>query len=69
MSTILVNVPEKEKDFFNSLLKKFKFKSHTISKEELEEAAIAKWIEKGMKSKDIPLKELYKFLKENGVNS
>jgi hypothetical protein len=69
MSTILVNVPEKEKDFFNSLMKKFKFKSHVLSKEDLEDAAIAKWIEKGMKSKDIPLKELYKFLKENGVNS
>jgi hypothetical protein len=69
MSTILVNVPKKEEDFFNNLLKKFKFKSHAISAEELEEAALANWIEKGMKSKDVPLKELYKLLKDNGVNS
>ncbi len=68
MSTIIVNVPDKEKDFFNDLLKKFKFKSHSISEEELEEAALAKWINDGMKSKDVPLKELYKFLKENGAN-
>jgi hypothetical protein len=68
MSTILVNVPEKEKDFFNDLLRKFKFKSRVISEEELEESALAKWIEEGMKSGDVPIEELYKLLRENGGN-
>jgi len=68
MSTILVNVPEKEKDFFKDLLRKFKFKSRVISEEELEESALAKWIEEGMKSEDVPIEELYKLLRENGGN-
>lgn len=68
MSTVIVNVPEKQEDFFNKLMKKFKFKSHAISEKELEETALAAWIEEGMKSKDLPLKELHKFFKKNGIS-
>jgi hypothetical protein len=69
MSTVIVNVPKKQEDFFNNLMKKFKFKSHAIPAKEMEETALAAWIEEGMKSKDIPLKELYKFFKKNGINA
>jgi len=68
MSTVIVNVPKKEEDFFNNLMKKFKFKAHAISAKKMEESALANWIEEGMKTKDIPVKELHKFFKKNGIN-
>ena len=37
MKTVLVNIPDKESEFFNQLIKKFGFASRTISDEEKED--------------------------------
>ena len=69
MKTIIVNIPEKEESFFLSLLKKFHFKSKVVSDEELEDEELARWINKGLKSEDIPLEKVYQLLEKNGSHS
>lgn len=67
MRTIIVNVPERDESFFSTLLKKFGFKSRIVSEEEKEEAALAKWIEEGMKSEEVPEEKVFSTLRKHGV--
>lgn len=62
MKTVIVNIPEKEETFFLSMLKKFRYKAQVLTEEELEDEALAKWIEKGMKSEDVPLEKVFGLL-------
>ena len=66
MKTIMVTIPEKEESFFLSLLKKFHFKSRVLD-EELEDDALAKWIDEGMKSEDVPLEKVFQLLEKHGA--
>ena len=67
MKTVIIDVPENDLDLFNSLLKKFKFKSRTLSDEEKEEMATAKWINEGMKSEEVSEETVFATLKKHGV--
>lgn len=67
MKTVIVNVPEKEELFFLSVLQKFRFKSKVLTEEQREEIALARWIEEGMHSEDVPLEKIYKHFKKHGV--
>lgn len=67
MKTIVVNVPEKKEDFFLSLLKEFHFKSRVLSDDEKEEMAIARWIDEGLQSEDVPEEEVFNTLRKHGV--
>lgn len=67
MKTVLVNIPDKESEFFIQLVKKFGFTSRTISAEDKEEIALAKWIDKAMKSEEVTEEAVLKTLKKNGV--
>lgn len=67
MTTMIVNVPDREKGFFNSLLKKFGFKSRVVSENEKEEIAMAKWIDEGMKTEEVPEETVYRTLRKHGV--
>lgn len=67
MKTIMVSIPEKEESFFLSLLKKLHFKSHVLTDEELEDEALAKWIDEGMKSEKIPIEKVYRLFEKHGV--
>ncbi|MGP8216838.1 MAG: hypothetical protein ACLQQ4_14830 [Bacteroidia bacterium] len=64
MKTIIVNVPEKDENFFTTLFKKFHLKSYVITEDE---DLIAKWIDEGMKSKDVPIEKIYATLRKHGV--
>ena len=67
METIIVNVPGKDKNLFLSLIKKLKFKSRVLSEEEKEDMAIAKWIDAGMKTKEVNEEIVFATLKKHGV--
>ena len=67
MKTIIVNIPEKKEDFFLSLLKEFHFKSKVLTKEEKEDMSIAKWINEGLKSKDVAEEVVFNTLRKHGV--
>ncbi len=69
MKTIIVNLPEKEESFFLSMLKKIRFKSQVLTEEELEDEELAKWIDKGMKSKDVPIEKVFQLLEKHGAKS
>lgn len=69
MATVIVNIPEKEKSFFLELLKKFHFKSKELSEEELEDEALARWIDEGMKSEDVPIEKVFRLLEKHGAKS
>ena len=69
MATMIVNIPEKEKSFFLALLKKFHFKSRELSEEELEDEALARWIDEGMKSEDVPIEKVFRLLEKHGAKS
>lgn len=66
MKTIIVNVPDKDENLFEALVKKLGFKSRTIE-DEKEETAIAKWIDEGMQSEDVAEGTVYATLKKHGV--
>lgn len=47
MTTMIVNVPEKEKSLFLALLKKFQFKSKVVSEEDKEDYGLLKAMMEG----------------------
>lgn len=67
MKTIIVNVPDKDENLFSALVAKLGFKTRTISKNEIEEVALAKWIEEGMQTKDVSEKEVFTTLRKHGI--
>jgi hypothetical protein len=67
MKTIIINVPDKDESIILSLLKKFRFKTRVLSKEDLEEEALAKWIDEGMKSEDVPEEEIFDLFRKHGI--
>ena len=67
MKTVIVNIPEKEETFFLSMLKKFRYKAQVLTEEELEDEALAKWIERGMKSEDVPVEKVFSLLAKHGA--
>ena len=67
MRTIIVNVPEKDESFFMLLLKKFRFQNRVLTNEDLEDKALAKWIDKGMKSEDVPEEEIFEMFRKHGI--
>jgi len=69
MKTVIVNIPEKEESFFLSLLKKFHFKSRVVSDEELEDEELARWINEGLKSEDVPIEKVFQLLEKHGAKS
>ena len=67
MKTVIVSVPEKDENLFAALLKKLGFKSRVVAEEEKEEAALAKWIDEGMKSGEVSEETVYATLRKHGV--
>ncbi len=67
MKTIIVNVPEKIADEVAVLFKKFHLRSRVLSDDEMEDLAIAKSIEEGMKTEDIPEEEILELFRKNGI--
>jgi len=60
MKTIIVTITEQDESLILPLLNKFCFKSKVLDQDDLEdEDAIAKWINSGMISKDLPPKQFY----------
>ncbi len=66
MKTIIINVPEKDESFFTILFKKFHLNPHVVTGEE-DEDLIAKWIDEGMKSEEVPKAKIYATLRKHGV--
>lgn len=67
MKTVIVNVPAKDENLFNALLKKLGFKSRVVSEDEKEETALAKWIDEGMESEDVSEETVFATLRKHGV--
>jgi hypothetical protein len=68
MKTIIVNVPDKEEEFFLSFFKKNKLKSRVLTEEDREELAISKWINEGLQSEDVPAEKVFEHFRKHGVN-
>ena len=69
MKTVIVSLPEKDENFFLTLLGKFRFKARVLSNEEMEDAELARWIDEGMESEDIPIEKVFKLLEKHGADS
>jgi len=69
MKTAIVNIPDKKEQLFISFLRKNRFKSRIITEEDREDAALTKWIDKGMKSEDVPVEKIFELLKKHGADS
>ena len=68
MTTLLVNVPEKEKLLFMALLKKFHFTSKTLSEEEKENVWLSKMMDEAEEEGgEVSEAEIMKTLKRNGA--
>jgi hypothetical protein len=68
MTTMLVNIPEKEKSFFLAMLKKFHFKSKVLSEQDKEDIWLTKMIDEAEKEGgEVSEGEIMKTLKRNGA--
>ena len=67
MKTLIVNIPDKDEALITEILKKFRFKMQVLSDDDLEDKAIAKWINEGLKTKDIPEEEVFEIFRKNGI--
>lgn len=67
MKTLVINVPDKDEEFFTTLLKRFGFRSHIISEHEKEDLALAKWIGEGLETDEVSEETVLATLKKNGV--
>lgn len=68
MKTIIANIPARDENLFIALFRKFKIKTRVLTEEEKEEMAMAKWIDEGMKSEDVPMKKVHEYFRKHGVN-
>jgi hypothetical protein len=70
MRTVIVSIPDKKAPLVASFFKRNRLKTKEISKENKEDAALAKWIDEGMKSEDVPIEKIFSLLKKkHGANS
>ncbi len=67
MKTIIVNVPDKDENFFMTLLNKFHFKTRVLTDEDMEDEALARWIDEGMKSEDVPEDQIFEIFRKHGI--
>ena len=68
MTTMLVNVPEKEKSFFLALVKKFHLKSKIVSEDEQADIWFSKMIDEAEEEGgEVSEEEIVKTLKRNGA--
>jgi len=67
MKTIIVNVPDKDEALFSALLMRLGLRSRPLTDEDREEQAMAKWIEEGLKTKEVATEEVLKALRKGGV--
>ena len=68
MTTMLVNVPEKEKSFFLALFKKFHLKSKIVSEDEQADIWFSKMIDEAEEEGgEVSEEEIVKTLKRNGA--
>ena len=67
MKTLIVHIPDKDENLILSLFKKFRFKATVLTNEDLEDEALAKWIDEGMRTEDIPEEEIFDLLRKHGI--
>ncbi|MBI2268731.1 MAG: hypothetical protein HYU69_00060 [Bacteroidetes bacterium] len=68
MTTMIVNIPEKEKSFFLALFKKFHLKSKVLSTDDKEDIWFAKMIDEAEREGgEVSEQEILKLLKRNGA--
>ncbi len=64
MTTMLVNIPEKEKSFFVAMLKKLRFKSKILSEEDKEDIWLSKMMDEAEEEGgEVLEEEIFKVLK------
>ncbi len=66
MKTIIVKIPDKKENYLRNFLKKHRFKSRVLEVEE-DEDLMAKWIDEGMKSEEVPEKEIFEIFRKHGI--
>jgi len=69
MKTIIVNVPDKKEELFLSLMRELKLKTFDMSSEELEDKILARWIEEGMKTDDVPLEKVFEHFRKHVIKA
>ena len=67
MKTLIVNIPDKYENIFITLFKQFRIKPSILTEEDLEHRALGKWIDKGMKSEDIPEEAIFEIFRKHGI--
>ena len=68
MTTMLVNIPERERSFFLALIKKLHIKSKVLSEEEKEDIWFSKMIDEAEEEGgEVSEKSIMKTLKRNGA--
>ena len=66
MTTVVLKIPKNKVPIFRSFLKKHHMKIHIIEKKE-DEDIMAKWIDEGMKSEEVPEEVVFETLRKNGI--
>lgn len=69
MKTIIVNVPENKENLLMKFIHELNLKSKVLTDEDFEDVVLAKWINEGMKTEDVPMETIFEVFKKNGINS
>jgi len=66
MKTVIVNIPDKKENFFMDFFNKHRLKARVVEQEE-DETLMAKWIDEGMESEDVPEDEIFEIFRKYGI--
>jgi len=66
MTTVVLKIPDKKKVYFLNYFKKHRLRMHILRAKE-DEDLIAKWIDEGMKSEEVPEEEIFEIFRKHGI--
>ncbi len=66
MTTVVLKIPEKKENYFLNLFKKHRLKTRVLEQEE-DEDLMAKWIDEGMKSEEVPEEKIFEIFRKHGI--
>jgi len=66
MTTIVLNIPDTKESLFMNMFKKHRLRMRVLKDDE-DEYLLAKWIDEGMKSEEVPEEEIFAIFRKHGI--
>lgn len=67
MTTVVLRIPDKKEKEFQNFVKKHHLRKYLLEINE-DQDLMAKWVDEGMKSEDVPIEKIFALFRKNGIN-